>query len=717
VIDSRITDYDQLITDLEESNVNYEILELDETTNGIEEITQRLNSGQSYSALHIIGHGEEANLQLGSVELGASNIDEYQAQISSWSQGLTGDADILLYGCDVAGSQEGIDFVDRFNELTGADVAASSDLTGDAAQGGNWEFEYVVGTIETDVIFSVDARENWTGTLATIVVDTNLDEVVDDDVTSLREAVALASSMQGADVIQFAEGLEDIQLVGNAGIAIGSEVTIIGADDGTVIDASVLRDRVFRVTSTATLENFTIQNAITQVEGGALLVAGGTAIIDGVDFIGNTGTEGGAIRSSGHLELRNSSLIGNTATLGGGGLSFTGTAVLENVTVSGNTATGRGGGVFAASGTLDANNLTLSGNHSDQSGGGIHIGSADLDTVENLTVTNNSSVRGSGVRDGDGTGEIFNSIIVGNTGGGLDFDTTGAVVIETSIVGDNNSSNSNVPDLPASNITGLSADAVLEAELTDINGGPVQTHALVNGSAAIDAADPTIAPVTDARGVVRDASPDIGAFEFDGTGSLAPIDNVPTLDLNGAAPGEGLELTFTENDSPLQIAPAAVVDDSGEGDIVSLTLDASGFGTAGVDTLIFVDGHSITAGTAVSDSTFIDGVTIDFDYNGVDTITFTNNAGTNQPIQASSLEELIHSIEFQNTSGNPTPGDINFDFTVEDSSGQQSTVATSTVSIAPPRLRSSLRPTLRPRNWYSCRLTTRRETNTRSKST
>ena len=137
------------------------------------------------------------------MEIGADNIDEYQTQLSSWQSGLTGDADILLYGCDVAGSQEGMDFVDRFNELTGADVAASSDLTGDAAQGGNWEFEYVVGTIDTDVVFSVDARENWTGTLATITVNTTEDIAVNlnDDLISLREAVQLANSSDGPDEI------------------------------------------------------------------------------------------------------------------------------------------------------------------------------------------------------------------------------------------------------------------------------------------------------------------------------------------------------------------------------------------------------------------------------------------------------------------------------------------------------------------------------------
>lgn len=53
----------------------------------------------------------------------------------------------------------------------------------------------------------------------------------------------------------------------------------------------------------------------------------------------------------------------------------------------------------------------------------------------------------------------------------------------------------------------------VEAALAD-NGGPTLTHALEAGSPAIDAADAGASPATDQRGVVRDANPDVGSFEY-----------------------------------------------------------------------------------------------------------------------------------------------------------------------------------------------------------
>jgi hypothetical protein len=49
----------------------------------------------------------------------------------------------------VAEGAQGLSFVEHLAALTGADVAASSDLTGAAEQGGDWVLESSLGNIQT----------------------------------------------------------------------------------------------------------------------------------------------------------------------------------------------------------------------------------------------------------------------------------------------------------------------------------------------------------------------------------------------------------------------------------------------------------------------------------------------------------------------------------------------------------------------------------------
>ena len=46
------------------------------------------------------------------------------------------------------GKHSGVEFVARIADVTGADLAASTDLTGAAGQGGDWNLEYTIGQID-----------------------------------------------------------------------------------------------------------------------------------------------------------------------------------------------------------------------------------------------------------------------------------------------------------------------------------------------------------------------------------------------------------------------------------------------------------------------------------------------------------------------------------------------------------------------------------------
>lgn len=167
IIDSSTPDYESLLADLEnQSSSSLDILILDSSKDGIDQINTFLSDYNDIDALHFISHGSDGNISLGNTDLNFDSLSEYSDDLQNWQDRLSTDADILIYGCDVADTEYGQDFIDTLSVLTGADVAASDDLTGDTQQGGDWELEYQAGEIETDIVFSDTVQQNWSNVLA-----------------------------------------------------------------------------------------------------------------------------------------------------------------------------------------------------------------------------------------------------------------------------------------------------------------------------------------------------------------------------------------------------------------------------------------------------------------------------------------------------------------------------------------------------------------------
>ena len=71
----------------------------------------------------------------------------YSSALAKIGSSLNSAGDILLYGCNVAQGDIGQSFINTLAQLTGADVAASTDLTGAASLGGNSILEANSGVI------------------------------------------------------------------------------------------------------------------------------------------------------------------------------------------------------------------------------------------------------------------------------------------------------------------------------------------------------------------------------------------------------------------------------------------------------------------------------------------------------------------------------------------------------------------------------------------
>ena len=145
-VDAGVQDAGELIST---RSANTEVVYLSTTEDAIDQITRTLLKYDGISTVHIFSHGDSGRLNFSNGWLAADNISHYTAEIKSWSQALSTDADILLYGCDVAGGVAGAAFIRELGMLTHADIAASTNKTG---KGGDWILEAQTGSIEAAIV-------------------------------------------------------------------------------------------------------------------------------------------------------------------------------------------------------------------------------------------------------------------------------------------------------------------------------------------------------------------------------------------------------------------------------------------------------------------------------------------------------------------------------------------------------------------------------------
>jgi CSLREA domain-containing protein len=280
----------------------------------------------------------------------------------------------------------------------------------------------------------------------------------------------------------------------------------------------------------------TVQTTVNAALGGGLNNNGSgsqTSVVDSVIdgnaalSINGSGFGGGLNNNSGgNVTMVGSTVSGNTAQssaggASGGGLSnrSTGSVTVTNSTISGNSVTGMtsglGGGVDNNStGVLDLISSTVAAN-SAATGGGIHGGGVDALRLTNTIVADSPT-------GGDCNGSIL------SLGHNLDTDETCTL----SAPGDKSGAAAGLGPLASS-------------------GGHGKTHALLPGSAAIDAGDPAACPASDQRGVGRPLDGDNDGSVVCDIGAVEQIFVDPGLALGIAlsqpsyGPGDTLRLDVT----------------------------------------------------------------------------------------------------------------------------------------------------------------------------
>jgi large repetitive protein len=182
IVDSRVADYQSLLSDLP-GNVMVRVINPGES--GLAAINSAISGHTDLQSIQIISHGSSGSLTLGTDTINNNTLSSQGSQIQSWAPHLSGDADILLYGCDIGAGTAGTTLLTQLAGLTGADIAASTDATGSATRGGNWILEQQTGQIESGLVVTDSALVRYDGLFATPAIGGgSAGQVVNDNSTS-----------------------------------------------------------------------------------------------------------------------------------------------------------------------------------------------------------------------------------------------------------------------------------------------------------------------------------------------------------------------------------------------------------------------------------------------------------------------------------------------------------------------------------------------------
>jgi hypothetical protein len=283
-----------------DSRLDFDTSEVSESTrvvriapdeDGVAVISQVLSQHGELASVQVLGHGSAGSLSLGSVDLSDATLARYESAVRDWGAALSEDGDLLLFGCDVAAGESGRTFVSRIAELTGADVAASDDLTGNAARGGDWDLEYRTGAIEAVAALSLETLAEFEGVL----------------VSAPNESTLRSLITSGASEIELTA---DISLTGGLPVInSGQNIKIDG--QGFKIDGNDAHQIFLIKGGSLSLVNVTLEDGYVRGgngsgggggglgAGGAIFLNNGTLVADNVTFSSNSAVGGSGSRAPG----------------------------------------------------------------------------------------------------------------------------------------------------------------------------------------------------------------------------------------------------------------------------------------------------------------------------------------------------------------------------------------------------------------------------------
>ncbi|WP_447932205.1 Ig-like domain-containing protein [Sphingopyxis fribergensis] len=511
-----------------------EIILIDASRDGIDQMMAALAGRSGLESIHIVSHGTANRFMLGttSIDIGAVQGELAEAWGAIGAK-LTADGDILIYGCDVSVDDAGQSFIDAIAAKSGADVAASSDLTGAAAPGGDWDLESRSGQVEAQVLVS-ERYENllqltnppgaWTiaGNSASNTID---GVTVTITFTGTNAFTALTNDALN-NIAAFANNAQttaDVATTFNSAAAAGVTGTITITFSEAVTNPIINIDRLGGVAGTglsnsATLTLATAGATLTKLAGSGHLTVGSTTIV----------------RQTGVLTAGAESSLTNTAGSAAGSVRVNGTFTSLTFTVTGASADG-----FEISTTVDRSPVaqndnftinrgsTLTGNLFANNGAGIDADPSG-DAITIIQVNGVAVTAGTPVTLSNGVLTITNAA----TGAFTFVPNAGSFGTQTFTY--------TIADASGGNSTATATITVNDIPVLDLNSTPALTNVVTNPGFDTD-------PFATGGGWTRsDTNSTYGSQSIrwfvDAAGNRDALQTVTGFAGPGAAPGGGTQL-------------------------------------------------------------------------------------------------------------------------------------------------------------------------------
>jgi ELWxxDGT repeat protein len=132
-----------------------DVVLLDPHQDALDQIAETLSGHHGVTAVHIIADGRtgEIDFSSGALSLGNLTTGSHAADLATIDKAMSANGDLMIWSCNTGQGAAGQAFIDAMAQHTGADVAASTNLTG---AGGNWVLEAHTGPIHATVPLTQD---------------------------------------------------------------------------------------------------------------------------------------------------------------------------------------------------------------------------------------------------------------------------------------------------------------------------------------------------------------------------------------------------------------------------------------------------------------------------------------------------------------------------------------------------------------------------------